>query len=200
MKKIGILGGVFNPVHTAHLIAAEEVREQLQLDKILFIPSANPPHKDSDELIDAEKRLKMVTLAVSGNKHFEVSDIEITTQGNAKSYTIDTLTALKEKYGNEHVKFCLIIGMDQLIELHTWKDPEKLFTLSEVVVINRPGYSAQEIQNDFSKKVTFVTVPNLEISSSHIRRRVKENKSIKYLVPEAVEKFITENNLYKQRL
>ncbi|MCI0715284.1 MAG: nicotinate-nucleotide adenylyltransferase [Chlorobi bacterium] len=196
MKRIGVFGGIFNPVHTAHLIAAEEVREQMHLDIVLFIPSANPPHKDSGELIESEKRLKMVELAVSGNKNFEASDIEIKNPGKGKSYTVDTLTALREKYKNEQVKFYLIIGMDQLIDLHTWKDPGKLFALSEVVVINRPGFLVQDVKNEFGREVTYVPVPSVDISSSVIRHRIKENKSIKYLVPEKVEKFILENNLY----
>jgi nicotinate-nucleotide adenylyltransferase len=197
LKKIGILGGVFNPVHMAHLIAAEQVRDKLKLDKILFIPSSNPPHKRPVGLIDAKKRMEMVLLAVKGNKYFEVSDIEISVKGSAKSYTADTLAALKENHKAEDVKFYMIIGMDQLIELHTWKEPEKILQLSEVVVINRPGYNESEIRNDFGKKVTYVNIPDMDISASNIRQRIKEKKSIKYLVPEAVENFITENNLYK---
>jgi nicotinate-nucleotide adenylyltransferase len=197
LKKIGILGGIFNPPHTAHLIAAEEVRTRLELDKIMFIPAANPPHKDAAGIVDADARVKMVTLAVAGNEYFEVSDIEIKLSGEGKSYTVNTLGALVEQYKNEQVKFYLIIGMDQLIALNSWKEPEKLFTLSEVVVINRPWYEKEKIQNQYSERVTYIKIPYVEISSSTIRNRVKENKSIKYLVPEAVEKFIIENNLYK---
>jgi nicotinate-nucleotide adenylyltransferase len=187
------MGGVFNPVHMAHLIAAEEVRGQLQLDKVLFIPSANPPHKNAADIAPAEQRLDMVSLAVKGNKFFEVSDIEILRSG--KSYTVDTLIALNEKYND--AKFYLIIGIDQLIEFHAWKGPETILTLAEIIAINRPGYSETEIKNDYRKKVTHLQIPDIEISGSSIRQRIKENKSIKYLVPEAVERYITENNLYK---
>lgn len=197
MKKIGIFGGTFNPVHTAHLIVAENVREQLHLDKILFIPAANPPHKNSGELIDAALRVKMAELAVSGNKYFEVSGIEIELSKTSKSYTINTLIALAEQYQVKQAEFYLILGMDQLIDLHTWKDPGKLFELSEVIVINRPGFLAEQVQNDFGKKVTFLTVPDIDISSTEIRLRIKENKSIKYLVPLTVEEFIIQNKLYK---
>jgi nicotinate-nucleotide adenylyltransferase len=197
LKRIGVFGGIFNPVHTAHLIAAEEVREQMHLDKVLFIPSANPPHKNTDELADTEKRLTMVRLAISGNEDFEESEIEIKNTGNAKSYTVDTLAALREIYCNEQVKFYLIIGMDQLIDLHKWKDPGKLFMLSEVIVINRPGFLVQDVKNEYGSRVTYVPVPSIDISSSEIRSRIRENKSIKYLVPEKVEEFIKENNLYK---
>jgi nicotinate-nucleotide adenylyltransferase len=109
---------------------------------------------------------------------------------------VDTLNALKGKYNNE-AKLYLIIGMDQMIELHTWKEPEKLFTLSEVVVINRPGYSIEMINNDLGKKAHFADTPFIEISSTDIRRRVSEGKSIKYFVPLKTEDFIRENKIYK---
>jgi len=197
LMRIGVFGGIFNPIHTAHLIVAEDVREQMHLDKVLFIPTAHPPHKDSQELIKSEIRLKMVELAISGNGNFEVSDIEIKNSGKGKSYTVDTLAALRLKYKNEQVKFYLIIGMDQLIDLHNWKDPGKLFALSEVVVINRPGFLVQDVKNDYGRQVTYLSVPSIDISSSEIRENIRENKSIKYLVPEKVEKFISENNLFK---
>ena len=196
MKRIGIYGGSFNPIHTAHLITAEDVREQMHLDKILFIPSAQPPHKDSGVLLEASKRLEMVKLALEGNDDFEISDIELKLSGSTKSYTVNTLIALREHYKNEQVKLYLIIGMDQLIGLHTWKDPGKLFMLSEVIVINRPGYVIQQVENEFAQRAVFVPVKSLDISSSDIRHRITENKSIKYLVPEKVEMYIKKNNLY----
>ncbi len=198
MKRIGIFGGTFNPVHTAHLIMAENVREQVHLDTVLFIPTAIPPHKDSNGLLDADTRLEMLKIAVEGNKHFEVSDIEIELSKKGKNYTVDTLMALREKHTAEESKLYLIIGMDQLIELDSWKDPGKLFFLSEVVVINRPGYLVTQVENEYGRRVIYVPAPNIDISSTEIRHRINENKSIKYLVPEKVEKFIYENNLYKQ--
>jgi nicotinate-nucleotide adenylyltransferase len=200
LKRIGIFGGMFNPVHTAHLIMAECVREQVHLDTVLFIPSANPPHKEADELPEASVRLDMLRLAIEGNEYFEASDIEIELSKNGRNYTVDTLLALREKYSGEEgqVKFYLIIGMDQLIQLHTWKDPGKLFFLSEVVVMNRPGYLQTEVENEYSRRVIYVPAPNIDISSTEIRHRTNEKKSIKYLVPHGVEKFIYENNLYKQ--
>ncbi len=197
MKRIGIYGGTFNPVHTAHLITAEDVREQMHLDKVLFIPSADPPHKKSGGLVEASKRFEMVKLAIEGNDNFEISDIELKSKRSTKSYTVDTLIALREIYINEQVKLYLIIGMDQLIELHTWKDPGKLFILSEVIVINRPGYVIQQVENEFASKAVFVPVKSIDISSTDIRQRIAEEKSIKYLVPNEVELFIKKNNLYK---
>ena len=197
MKRYGVFGGTFNPIHTAHLIMAEDVRQQMHLDRVLFIPSANPPHKDAGNIPDAEIRLRMIELAIKDNEHFESSDIEIKSAQFSKSYTVDTLMGLRDKYKGDEVKLYLIIGMDILIEMHTWKDPGKLFLLSEVVVINRPGYLVQDADNEFGKRVTYVPVPGIDISSTGIRHRVREKKSIKYLVPGAVEKFIFENKLYQ---
>lgn len=196
MKRVGIFGGTFNPIHTGHLIMAECVREQVHLDKVLFIPSAAPPHKDTSGLLDAETRIAMLKLAVEDNPKFEVSDIEIELAKKDKNYTVNTLMALREVYTAEDTKLYLILGMDQLIQLHTWKDPGKLFFLSEVVVINRPGYLVTQVENEYGRRVIYVPAPNIDISATDIRFRVSEKKSIKYLVPDKVEKFITENKLY----
>jgi nicotinate-nucleotide adenylyltransferase len=196
LKRIGVFGGAFNPVHIAHLIIAEDVRQQMHLDKVLFIPYANPPHKDYDGLADAETRLHMIRLAISDNPFFEASDMEIKRGRNSVTYTVDTLMELREQYKTEQVKLYLIIGIDNLIDLHTWKDPGKLFLLSEVVVLNRPGYLIQNVNNDFNRQVIFVPAPNLDISATDIRFKIKEKKSIKYLVPKAVEEFIKNNKLY----
>jgi len=193
---MGVFGGAFNPIHTAHLVVAEEVRQQMHLDKILFIPYSNPPHKQADQLLEDKHRLNMINLAIQDNEYFESSACEIKRGKTSINYTVDTLLQLHEAYSKEQVKFYLIIGIDNLIELDSWKDPEKLFTLSEVVVINRPGYLIQSVQNEYHRKVTFVPAPHVDISSSDIRQRIKEKRSIKYLVPLAVEKYILENKLY----
>lgn len=196
MKRIGVFGGAFNPVHIAHLIIAEDVRQQIHLDKVLFIPYSKPPHKDNGSLADAEARLHMVRLAISDNPYFEASDMELKRGLNSVTYTVDTLLELREQYKNEQVKFYLIIGIDNLIELHTWKDPGKLFLLSEVVVLNRPGYLIQNVKNEYNRQVIFVPAPNLDVSATDIRQKIQEKKSIKYLVPKAVEEFIKNNKLY----
>ncbi len=196
MKRIGIYGGTFNPVHIAHLITAEEVSEQMHLEKVLFVPSAHHPLKNEESIIDAGTRLKMLEIAINGNDKFESSDIEIK-QNEKKSYTVNTLIKLREKYKDEPVKFYLIIGMDNFTELHKWMEPDKLFMLAEVIVINRPGYFAADIRNDYSRQVVYAPVTNIDISSTEIRNRVRENRSIKYLVPDEVEKFIIQNKLYR---
>jgi nicotinate-nucleotide adenylyltransferase len=197
LKRFGIFGGTFDPVHSAHLIAAEEVRQQMHLDKVLFVPSGAPPLKETAELAGIADRVEMVRLAINGNDHFELCDIEAKAPAGTKTYTVDTLLSLRERYKDEAVKFYLVIGMDQLIALDRWKDPGKLFMLSEVVAINRPGYLVQQIENEYSRQVVYVPIPSIEISSSDIRFRIKENRSVKYLVPEAVENYIIENQLYK---
>ncbi len=196
MTRLGIFGGAFNPIHTAHLILAEDVREQMHLDKVLFIPYANPPHKNRDDLLDARIRLKLVNLAIGNNACFEASDIEILRGQHSRTFTVDTLMQLHQMYDNKQTKFYLIIGIDNLVELHTWKEPGKLFRLAEVVVISRPGFLIQDVKNEFYNQVTFIPSLNLDISSSDIRNRLREKRSIKYLVPEPVEREIIEKKLY----
>ncbi len=193
MKRYGIFGGTFDPPHIAHSIAAESVREELTLDKVIFIPSGNPPLKES---ISAEHRLAMSRLAFANDRNFEVSDIEIKNTGE-KSYTVDTLKKMNELYKDDDVKLFLIIGTDKLIELPKWKDPERLFELSEVIVINRPGYSVKDSKPEFAGKVVFVNIPLMEISSSMIRENVANGESVKYMVNSEVEDYIKKNNLYK---
>lgn len=194
MNKYGIFGGTFNPPHIAHSIVADNVRQQLNLDKIIFIPSGNPPLKES---IPAKHRLSMAKLAFGTDKNFEVSEIEIEDTED-KSYTVNTLRKLKIKYENTETELYLVIGMDNLIDLPNWKDPEKLFELANIVVINRPGNNKDDARKDFREKAMFVDVPDLEISSRMIRRNISEEKSIKYLVCNTVEEYIEKNGLYKK--
>jgi len=194
MIKIGIFGGTFNPPHFAHLIHAEGVRDRMKLNKIIFIPSGNPPLKDSD-IIHSGHRLNMAELAFGDSEYFEVSDIEIT-DSSEKSYTVDTLKKLHKIYKKDNVKLFLVIGMDNLIDLPKWKSPERVLSLSEVLVINRPGYSFEEAPEEYAGKVKLVQVPSLEISSTMIRGMIEKGYSIKYLVPEKVRKYIVQNKLY----
>ncbi|NOS83666.1 MAG: nicotinate-nucleotide adenylyltransferase [Ignavibacteria bacterium] len=197
MKRIGIFGGTFDPVHNGHLIMAENVKDQMHLDEVMFIPSRIPPLKDIDNVSDAAHRVNMLKLAIAGNDAFTYSDVELNMPGTEPNYTVKTLLKLRDEYSRYEVKFYLIIGMDQLINLHKWKDPGKLFLLSEVIIINRPGYLIQQVENEYSRQGIFVPVPNIDISATDIRFRINEKRSIKYLVPQAVENYIYENNLYK---
>jgi nicotinate-nucleotide adenylyltransferase len=197
LKRIGIFGGTFDPVHNGHLIMAENVKDQMHLDEVMFIPSRTPPFKNAENISEPEHRLNMLKLATEGNSSFIINDIELKSSGGEPNYTVKTLLQLREEHSSEQVKFYLIIGMDQLINLHKWKDPGKLFLLTEVVVINRPGYLIQQVENEYSRRGIFVPVPNIDISATDIRFRIREKRTIKYLVPEKVEEYIYENNLYK---
>ena len=198
MYRYGIFGGSFNPPHIGHSILAENVREQLSLDKVIFIPSGRHPLKDKDSVLSAEHRLNMSRIAFGKDPGFEVLDLEIEkAKKGSVNYTVDTLMDLYNVYQKEFVKMYLIIGIDNLIDFPKWKDPDKLFVLSEVIVMNRPGYLLQDADVEFSRKARYISVPMLEISSTDIRERVKSGKSIKYLVDEGVEEYIKENGLFK---
>lgn len=217
VQRIGVLGGTFNPVHYGHLAAAEEVRGRLSLDRVLFIPSHIPPHKHEDDIPSAAQRMEMVRLAVSNNAFFEASDLEIRRGGI--SYTIDTIEELLRLYTNAELYF--MTGLDAFMEIQTWRRWKEFLTLSRVVVMTRPGHDVNDLYKiDFMKDsrseltgrdrgdrahgvmrcgeftVHLVTIPLFDISSTDIRRRVKQGASIKYLLPEAVETYIIKNKLY----
>ncbi len=199
--KIGLIGGTFNPIHYGHLILSEYIREDCQLDKIIFIPTAIPPHKVKSQVEDSEIRLEMTKLATESNKFFQVSDIESHRPGI--SYTIDTLIELNGLYPNDQLYF--IIGADSLFQLPTWKDYDKIIGTTKLIVVNRPGGKNDLIQDKIKEyrdlyggNIINVRSPLIDISSSDIRTRVKSGKSIKYLVPNNVEEYIIKNNLYKE--
>ncbi|MFA4993032.1 MAG: nicotinate-nucleotide adenylyltransferase [Candidatus Omnitrophota bacterium] len=189
--KIGILGGTFNPVHIGHLILAEEAREKLGLDKIIFIPAALPPHKDNFNIAPADKRLKMLSLAIKGNKNFTVSDVEIKRKG--RSYTIDTLKELKNKYSHDELYF--IIGSDLLKYLNEWKDLSEIIKMVKFVAATRPGYPLEQIPH----YIKTMAIRAVDVSGFEVRECVKENKSFRYLVPEAVFDYINKNKLYSRQ-
>ena len=186
--KIGILGGTFNPVHVGHLILAEEAREKLGLDKIIFIPANLPPHKDNIDIANPQARLKMLKLATKGNKYFVVSDIEIKRLG--RSYTIDTIKTLKDKYSKDELYF--IIGSDLLKYLEEWRDLNEIFKIVKFIVATRPGYPLENIP----AYIKTLGIRAVDISGFSVRQCVKEGKSFRYLVPEAVFEFINKTKLY----
>lgn len=190
--KLGIFGGTFNPPHIGHLITAESVREQYKLDKVIFVPSFSPPHKFDLQIAFPNQRFEMLDLAIKSNRSFSATDLEIKREG--KSYTIDTINSLLQLYQNS--KLYLIIGMDNLIDFPNWKSPLEIVNKVELVVMNRPGYTL-EVRNEFTRYANIIRVPNIDISSTDIRRRVKMGRSIKYLVPNEVEQFILKKGLYK---
>lgn len=188
--RIGILGGTFNPIHIGHLILAEEAHFKLKLDKLIFVPAFIPPHKSAQDVISARDRLAMVKLAIEDNPSFDVSTYEI--DSKKKSYSIDTLREFRSVYGDE-AQLCFITGSDSLKDLFSWKNINDIFKISKFIVANRPGYPIKEIP----KEADTVVITPIEVSSEDIRKRLKEGRSIRYLVPEKVRKYILDNNLYR---
>jgi nicotinate-nucleotide adenylyltransferase len=187
-RKIGILGGTFNPPHLGHLIIADQVKDQLGLEEILFMPSAEPPHKKEKKTIDASHRSVMLTESVKDNGSFSVEKAELKRGG--KSYTYDTIVELKEK--NPDVEYYFIIGADMVQDLKNWYKIDELVNMVQFVAVNRPYYSLET-----PYPVIGVDVPNIDISSTLIRQKVKDGCSIRYLVPPEVENYIESKGLYK---
>lgn len=212
--RIGILGGTFNPIHLAHLRIAEEVREGCGLDRVLFMPAAVPPHKVVAEEVPFGHRLAMVEAAVADNPAFAASDLEGRRSG--KSFSVHTLEILREEHrGSE---FYFIMGMDSFLDIDSWHDYQRLFELAHIVVTSRPGTAeadpmslvpvamadqfcydgaAKSLRHQGGKKVVFLTETLLDISSTEIRRKVREGHSIRYLVAPQVDRYIVENTLYR---
>ena len=191
-RKIGILGGTFDPIHMGHLVLAEQAREKFQLERVIFIPSASPPHKTEQELSLAIHRFEMTKLALEGNSFFSVSDIELKREG--LSYTVETLRKLKELYENSEIYF--LTGSDVLGEITTWKDPEEIYKLARIVIGVRPGFDKFDPEDHFAKKSSIARITGVDISSTQIREKVRKGESIKYLVPSKVEEYIKKKNLY----
>jgi len=216
-QRIGILGGTFNPIHYGHLAAAEEVLGRLKLDHVLFVPSFLPPHKQDEVIPSAAQRQEMVALAIAGNPHFTLSDIEVKREG--MSYSVDTVAELLHLHPAAELYF--ITGLDSFLEIQTWKEWERLLSLCSFVVLSRPGYSFTGLTSiDFMHKaaeklhsldrkelarvvletsrgtVYLEQIPLYDISSTDIRQRVRQGRTIKYLLPERVETYIIKNKLY----
>jgi nicotinate-nucleotide adenylyltransferase len=186
---IGLYFGSFNPIHTGHLIIANHVISHTEVDKIWFVVSPHNPLKDSHSLLNEYDRLYLVNLAIQDNNKFRASNVEFHLP--KPSFTIDTLAYLTEKFPLE--KFSVILGSDSFQNIHRWKNFEQLVARYSFVVYNRPGFTITET---YGADLTILEAPMLDISSTFIRRQVKEKRSIKYLVPEAVETYIAGNGYY----
>jgi nicotinate-nucleotide adenylyltransferase len=193
MKSVGIFGGSFNPPHLGHLVAAETVQNSLKFDKILFIPSAATPNKSIAGLAGADDRLAMTRLAVQGNLAFEVSDIEIRRPG--PSYTVDTLRLLLREHPG--TSYSLIIGMDNFLEFEAWKEPQEILDMADLLVMNRPGFLKKPVSHQWGRRVRFIDMPDIAISSRAIRLAVRSGASVRYLVPRSVEDYIVSHSLYR---
>lgn len=186
--RIGLMGGTFDPIHLAHLVAASEVHGSLNLDQVIFIPAGMPWQKSDQQISPAKHRLEMVKLAIAGDSRFSSNDLEITRTG--PTYTIDTVIELKNQ--NPSAEYFWITGTDVLEKMPTWHKFDQLKDLIKIVAVNRNGVS--QIDTGFS--YTFVQIPQMQISATEIRNRVKSAKSIKYLVPDAVAEYISKTGLY----
>nr|WP_312575909.1 nicotinate-nucleotide adenylyltransferase [Sedimentibacter sp.] len=197
-RRIGIMGGTFDPIHYGHLVIANEVLDRYNMEKIVFVPAGNPPHKAYTSA-SAWDRFLMTNIATLSNDKFVVSDIEI--KSSEKSYTISTVRQLINKY--ENTEFYFITGTDAILDLPNWYDTENLVKLCKFIGVSRSGYSTAKIEMEINKiknrydgQIELLQVPMLEISSTDIRDRIKLKRSAKYLLPEMVEQYILKNNLY----
>ena len=196
---IGVLGGTFDPVHNGHLIVAEEVKTRLNLVEIIFVPAGQPWLKAAKPISPAEHRLQMLRLAIADKPYFKLSTIEIERTG--PSYTIDTITELRDKFGSEDELF-FILGWDSLAELPQWREPSRLIKMCYLVAVPRPGYPRPKLKTleviirGLSQRVMLMKKPEIDISASAIRERVARGLSIRHLVPEPVNRYIKEHRLY----
>ena len=198
MGHIGILGGTFNPPHMGHLVMAQEALDQLDLERVVLLPVAVPPHKEAREDPGGAARIELCRLAVAGDERFGVSTLEVDRGG--ASYTVDTLRELHELEPEHDLTF--IVGGDMAQSLPAWREPEAILALAQFAVAEREGVRREDIARRLQPlhngdRVTFFDMPRIDISSSDIRRRVAEGRPIRYLVPDAVADAIAQHNLYR---
>jgi nicotinate-nucleotide adenylyltransferase len=199
---VGVLGGTFDPVHSGHLVIAEEARLKLELTRVIFVPTGQPWLKTNRKITQAAHRVEMVKRAIAGNASFELSTVEVDRPG--PSYSVDTVTALQQQLG-AGTKIFFLIGWDSLADLPQWKEPARLIQRCKLVVVTRPGFSRPDLKSlepsvpGITQSVAWLDILPINISSSDIRDRAARGLSIHGLVPEAVESYIKENKLYWKR-
>lgn len=191
--RIGLFGGTFDPVHLGHLISAEQVREQCNLEQVWFLPALVPPHKNGQTVTEAAHRLQMVELAIAGNPYYRASRVEFERSGS--SYTVDTMAILRERHPKH--TFYFIIGADMVADLPNWHRIEQLVKDTEFVGLARPGYERPQLADAIASRVQYADMPLLEISATGIRERVRTGRSIRYFVPDRVRNYIEEHRLYE---
>jgi len=195
--RIGVLGGTFDPIHNAHLFVAEDARVRLGLDTVLVVPNGVPPHKKEYTVTPAEDRLRMVELAVKGRAHLRAEPMEVYREG--PSYTADTLRALRDEHPGGEIVF--ITGADAVAEIGTWHEPEQVVRLCRLVAVSRPGMGLNDLKDRVPPELfPFIevhTAPEIGISATMIRERVREGLPVCYLTPDAVVRYIEEHKLYR---
>jgi len=191
VKRIGIYGGTFDPIHIAHLIFADRAREQLDLEKVLFLPAAIPPHKQGKGISDGKRRLEMVEIAIAGNPTFEANPIELNRSG--VSYTIDTLRDLAKEYPGDEL--ILLVGADMLMDFPNWREPAAILQMARIAYAERPGVPIEHsLPQD---RLVRVAMAPIDLSSTEIRARVHEGRTVRYVVPAGVEAYIHAHGLYR---
>ena len=196
--RIGVMGGTFDPIHYGHLRAADEAHAAFGLSEVIFVPTGQPPHKTGERVSSADKRFMMTVLATVDCPYFSVSRIEIDKTG--KSYTIDTLRQLKSLPEYLDTEFYFITGLDAVLDIVSWKNPEEIMSLCKFVAVSRHGYThtrMEELPEDLRSAIIPLEIPLLAISSTGLRERVRKERSIRFLVPPSVEHFIRKYSLYK---
>ena len=199
VKRIGIMGGTFNPIHNGHLMIAENAREQYSLDQVMFIPTGHSPLRHKQQITDAVHRCEMVSLAIADNSWFALNEIEI--QSSEISYTFRTLEKLKQNYRN--IELFFILGADSLFDFESWKNPDLILENSKILAAYRKHQRQEEffqyienLNKKYPQKFYPLDTPSLEVSSQEIRRRIQEKRTIRYLVPREVEAYIRNHKLY----
>jgi len=194
-RRLGVMGGTFDPIHYGHLVTAEEAVVQFALDEVVFVPTGQPWMKEGLDVSPPEDRYLMTVIATASNPRFSVSRIEVEREG--PTYTADTLRTLAVEYADAELYF--VTGADAMLEIFHWKEPEEVLSLAHFIAATRPGYDLAHFEADATSrhpKVSIMNVPALAISSTDIRDRVRTGRAIRYLVPEGVKSYIEKAGLY----
>ena len=198
--KLGIFGGTFDPIHYGHLILAETAREACRLEEVRFLPAFSPPHKQNQKVTTGKQRVEMLEFATAGFPEFVVDQRELKREGT--SYTVDTLTEMTGQFPEAELHF--LMGADSLIDLPNWREPQRIAELAKIVAVNRDNRSSEDLRKIVSnlpasiqRSVTILEMPNIGIAASDLRLRISENRSIRFLTPRPVERYILEHRLYR---
>ena len=201
IKRLGIFGGTFNPPHIGHLIIAQTALEELKLDKVIFMPSGNPPHKANSDVIDASHRFNMTKLLIKDNPSFDILDIEV--KSDELSYTANTLKKLNKIYKDTDIYF--IIGADALVQFPTWKNPEIICDNAKLAIAKRNEVNSDSferskefVEDEYGADIKVVSMPTIQISSTQLRQRIANNLPIRYRTTDEVEEYIIKHKLYEE--
>ena len=200
MARIGLLGGTFDPVHFGHLILAETARDTLRLDKVYFVPAADPPHKRGNVIARADDRISMLQMAIDDNEAFAISLIDVERKG--PDYTAEMLEIARKKLLQPEDDLWFLMGLDSVIDFPNWHEPERIRQLARLAAATRPGFDIdwrplEKALPGISHEVTLLPMPGVDIASNNIRRRILHGSSIRYLLPECVRQYILQTGLYR---